>query len=183
MSRHLAVTVELEAQPHLEVVVATLGQRRQASSGLVHRFLPATAATAATHHLQGETAALVDSQLTQPSRTRLQSLLEQQAVLAQELEELRRLAHLARLSLAGLAAAAAQVVERPCHHLSYSPVATETTAAVQAARRVLSGSAPHQRQPLAQRVMAVLASMPREVAAVAHWHSQPQRLRTTPPQS
>ena len=60
--------------------------------------------------------ALVDSQLTQPSLTRLQSQLARLAAAVLELEERRSLARLARLSLAGSVVVGGQAVE-PHKHL------------------------------------------------------------------
>jgi len=129
-----------------------------------------------------ETAVLVDSQPTQRSPTRLQSQLDRLAGAVLELVERRWLALSARLSLAGSAVVEDQAVERRRHLQRLPSPAMATMAEAQVAPRVPSGSAQRQRQPPAQLVMAALESMPQVVAAVARWHSQHQRLRTTPPQ-
>jgi hypothetical protein len=103
------------------------------------------------------TAALVGSQPTQQSHIHLSLPLARLAGLALALVEHRLLAHLEHLYLDGLAAAVVQVEARRRRHQIQRSPATATMAVAPVAPRVRSGSAPHQRQPLAQRVMVALA--------------------------
>jgi hypothetical protein len=118
--RSAAVVARLEAAVAL-VQVPTAERsalQRPALSGLARpsaQVQEAAAAPPSVETLQA-TVALVDSQPTQPSLTRLQSQLARLAAAVLELEGRRSLARLARLSLAGSVVVGAQAVE-PHKHL------------------------------------------------------------------
>jgi len=167
-------------------LVLTAGVRvrlRLALFGLDQKSFLALVVLVAALLLRQVKAVRVALQLTRPFHIRQQSQVERLAGAVLGLAGHKLLEPLGHQLVDGLEEVAGLAVEQRSQVQQLMGLAGEDMAAAVVARRVLSGSAPHQRQPLAQRVMAVLASMPREVAAVAHWHSQPQRLRTTPPQS